>query len=562
MRINDLRLSTKLGAMIGLAVLCLVCTCVAALETSYNRMVADRLGKARAVVDMTVSLAESLDKQVEAGSLTRDAALKQFAEVAAAQRYDGGNYVFVFGYDGLGYASAGSPGTVGNRSALDVQDKRGVRFIKSLIDTARNHGAGNVTYYLPHAGETTPVRKVSAVRGFAPWQLAIGSGVYTDDVTTEMWSLVGRLAAVAIPLLLLLVAAGVLTYRSVVGGLSGLAGSMNGLAAGNLAVVVPGAERRDEVGRMAQAVEVFRRGMAEAQRLTVERQAEDAGKAARAGRIEALTSSLEAQLGELAGHLSGNATVLEATARGMSDTALNTNRQTAAVAGAAQQASANVQTVAAAAEQLSASIHEISRQVAQSADVAVKATENARRTDTVVQALSEGAGKIGEVVGLINSIAGQTNLLALNATIEAARAGEAGKGFAVVASEVKNLASQTAKATEEIGAQISQIQRATGEVVVAIREIGGVIDEMGQISGSIAAAVQEQGSATAEISHNVHQATTGTEEVTGTIGRVDRAATETGLAAGQVLEVAAQVAGQATQLEQQFRQFLANMRAA
>ena len=562
MRLNDVRLSTKIGAMIGLAVLCLTCTCAASLVTSYHRMVADRVGKADAVVDMATALAASLEQQVQAGALTREAAMKRFADTVSAERYDGDNYLFAFHYDGTGVAYPVHPEFVGNRNGLALQDARGLRLIESVIRLAQDRGAGELTYYFPHAGQRDAVRKISAVRGFAPWQLAIASGIYMDDVDHELWFAAGRLAMVAVPLLLLLVAAGVMTYRSVVVGLAGLSGAMRGLAGGDLDLPVPGAERRDEVGQMAGAVEVFRRGMAEAQRLAAERRAEDAGKAARAERLEGLTSELEAQLGQLAGSLSGNATVLEATARGMSDTALNANRQTASVTVAAQQASANVQTVAAAAEQLSASIGEISRQVAQSSDIAGKATENARRTDRVVQALSDGAGKIGEVVGLITSIAGQTNLLALNATIEAARAGDAGKGFAVVASEVKNLASQTAKATEEIGAQISQIQRATGEVVGAIREIGGVIDEMGRISGSIAAAVRQQGSATAEIARNVQGAATGTEEVTGTIGRVDHAATETGLAAGQVLEVAGQVAGQATQLEQRFRRFIADMRAA
>ena len=416
MRLNDVRLSTKIGAMIGLAVLCLTCTCAASLVTSYHRMVADRVGKADAVVDMATALAASLEQQVQAGALTREAAMKRFADTVSAERYDGDNYLFAFHYDGTGVAYPVHPEFVGNRNGLALQDARGLRLIESVIRLAQDRGAGELTYYFPHAGQRDAVRKISAVRGFAPRQLAIASGIYMDDVDHELWFAAGRLAMVAVPLLLLLVAAGVMTYRSVVVGLAGLSGAMRGLAGGDLDLPVPGAERRDEVGQMAGAVEVFRRGMAEAQRLAAERRAEDAGKAARAERLEGLTSELEAQLGQLAGSLSGNATVLEATARGMSDTALNANRQTASVTVAAQQASANVQTVAAAAEQLSASIGEISRQVAQSSDIAGKATENARRTDRVVQALSDGAGKIGEVVGLITSIAGQTNLLALNAT--------------------------------------------------------------------------------------------------------------------------------------------------
>jgi methyl-accepting chemotaxis protein len=221
-----------------------------------------------------------------------------------------------------------------------------------------------------------------------------------------------------------------------------------------------------------------------------------------------------------------------------------------------------VQTVAAAAEQLTASISEISRQVAQSAQRSGQAVADAQRTDVIVRALAEAAEKIGHVVGLISNIAGQTNLLALNATIEAARAGDAGKGFAVVASEVKSLANQTAKATEEIGAQIGQIQAATQEAVLAIQGITGTIEEVSAIAVSIAAAVEEQGAATGEIARNVQQTAKSARDVTTNIAGVNRAATETGLAAGQVLDAAGDLSRQAEQLTREVGGFLAEVRAA
>ena len=327
-------------------------------------------------------------------------------------------------------------------------------------------------------------------------------------------------------------------------------------------VDISGANRKDEVGRMARAVAVFRDNGMQAERLAGEQAAERAEKEQRANALAALVKGFEATVSGLVGTLSSAATELEATAQSMTSTAGQTNDQAGTVAAAAQQMSDNVQTVSASAEELGASINEISRQVSQSADITLKAVKDAERTDEIVRALAEGAQKIGDVVGLINNIAGQTNLLALNATIEAARAGDAGKGFAVVASEVKNLAGQTAKATEEIGQQITQIQAATQEAVAAIKGIVGTIGEVSRIAGSIAAAVEEQGAATAEIARSVQQAASGTQDVTVNISGVSAAANETGAAAGQVLGAAGELSRQAEALSGEVSSFVAQVRAA
>jgi methyl-accepting chemotaxis protein len=373
----------------------------------------------------------------------------------------------------------------------------------------------------------------------------------------HLWIIVALGAMVVICLVI-----GWLMIRDISKPIAAMTGAMKRLADKDLAAEIPGVGRKDEIGGMADAVQVFKDNIIKADELTAAQQAERIAKEQRAARLDALVRDFEAKVGKLAAQLASASTELEATAKSMSATAAETNQQASTVAAAAQEASTGVQTVASAAEELTSSISEISRQVAQSAKVSAKAVTDAHRTDSIVRALAEGAQKIGQVVELITSIAGQTNLLALNATIEAARAGDAGKGFAVVASEVKSLAQQTAKATEQIGEQISQIQNATGEAVEAIKGITTTIEEVSAIATAIASAVEEQGSATSEIARNVQQTATSTREVTDNIAGVNQAANETGAAASQVLGAAGELSQQAEQLSSEVHSFVAGVRAA
>jgi methyl-accepting chemotaxis protein len=274
-----------------------------------------------------------------------------------------------------------------------------------------------------------------------------------------------------------------------------------------------------------------------------------------------LADTFETSVAKVARNIGEGATGMKDVAEAMSETASDTGKRAVAVSAATEQASANVQTVAASAEELAASVQEISRQVSESAAIAAQAAREAGATDQTVAGLSEAASRIGDVVRLIGDIAGQTNLLALNATIEAARAGEAGKGFAVVASEVKNLAGQTAKATDEIAAQIASMQQATGAAVTAIRGIGGTITRMNEIASSIAAAVEEQGAATGEIARSVQQAAAGTSEVSHNIGAVSAAIDRTGDQAAQVLDSANGLTGEAATLVSEVERFLAEIRS-
>jgi methyl-accepting chemotaxis protein len=337
---------------------------------------------------------------------------------------------------------------------------------------------------------------------------------------------------------------------------------MSSLAAGDMAEEIPGADRSDEIGDMAAAVQVFKDNMIKAERLAAEKQAENDVKMRRAQLLDQLTHTFQAKVGELVGGLSSASSAMESTAQSMTSTAAATNSQAAVVAAASEQTSTNVQSVASATEELTSSIAEIGRQVAQSTEIAARAVENARRTGDTARSLAEGAQRIGDVVTLIQNIAEQTNLLALNATIEAARAGEAGRGFAVVASEVKSLAGQTAKATTEISEQVSAIQAASDETVSAIRNVADVIAEIDQIGIAIASAIEEQGSATKEISRSVQEAARGTQEVNTNITGVQRAADDTGAAANQVLGAAEQLSTQSRDLAGQVNRFLEEVRAA
>ncbi len=350
--------------------------------------------------------------------------------------------------------------------------------------------------------------------------------------------------------------------RNVTARIVRLAGNMRQLADRDYAFELTSVTRTDEIGDMARAIDECRTGLKSADAVAVARAAEQAVKAERGATLETLTDTFQLSVGEMVDQLSASATKLQASAGSMTRTADDTTQQATNVAAAADQASSNVQTVASAAEELAASINEIGRRVAQSAKVAGKAQEDAQRTDEVVRALADGAQKIGEVVGLIADIAGQTNLLALNATIEAARAGDAGKGFAVVASEVKSLATQTAKATENISQQIAQIQTATNQAVESIRGIGATIGEISQIAADVAAAVQEQGAATQEIARNVQQAAVGTQQVTSNITGVRQGIDSTGSTASQVLGAAEDLSRRAEQLQHEVGKYIAGVKAA
>jgi methyl-accepting chemotaxis protein len=380
----------------------------------------------------------------------------------------------------------------------------------------------------------------------------------------EMSSAERTMLVIGLAVGLLLIATCVFSVFTIARPMSALSASMQELADGNFAVVLPGLGRKDEIGDVAQAVENFKVKAEEKAREEAEakhKQDQAAAQLRKADMIK-LADSFEGAVGQIIETVSSASTELEASAGTLTKTAERAQQVTTAVAAASEEASTNVQSVASATEEMASSVTEISRQVQESARMANEAVDQARKTNDRVSELSKAAARIGDVVELINTIAGQTNLLALNATIEAARAGEAGRGFAVVASEVKALAEQTAKATGEIGQQITGIQAATQESVGAIKEISGTIERLSEISSTIAAAVEEQGAATQEISRNVQQAAQGTQQVSSNITDVQRGAGETGSASSQVLSSAQSLSSESNRLKLEVDRFLDTVRAA
>lgn len=551
-------LAWKISIPVAVVLIFTIGLSAVSLSSLHSAMLEERLTGTKNIALSAVTIAAKYHELEKAGQMSAEEAQSAAKLAIGAMRFDNGNYLFI--YDEKGIALAHPKASLVGKDMSGVKDKDGVFIVKELIKIA-NAGGGSLLYQWPRAGSEIAIDKHGWGEGFKPWGWMIGTGVYVDDLEAAFWSqamLVLVIAAVGAVAAFVIALA---TIRGITGPVRSLTSSMNTLAQGDSSVVVEGAERGDEIGQMAKAMEVFVANEQARKELEHSQRDQQEASIRRGEEVQRLSGEFDSQITAMMSVVEDSVRDLQSASQDMSAGAARTTEQSDLVSSASAQAASNVETVAAAAEELSASVNEIRRQVQSSSEIASQAADEASATNQRMNGLSEAAGRIGEVVTLIQAIAEQTNLLALNATIEAARAGEAGKGFAVVAAEVKELANQTSKATEEISSQISAIQGETTDAAAAISSVTEIINQMNEIAASISAAVDEQGAATQEIASNATEASRGTMEVTTNISSVSEAAGNTRAAAETVDQSANHLEDNAQQLRAQVAEFLSNVRA-
>jgi methyl-accepting chemotaxis protein len=552
----------KIWSLVGLIVVGLCLMTAQDLASMRRTLLEDRQLAMRQVVESAVSVAAGYDARAKKGEFTEEQAKLLAREALRSVRYGKNDYLFINNYNYSAIMHPLRPDMEGGDQS-QLKDPNGVYITRDMVDMARRDGGGFIHYVWPRTKDAAqPSPKMSFVIDYKPWGWIVGTGLYIDDLDDMFRAKVADSVIKGLLILLAAAVAGGLIARSITRPLAVLVARMRALAAGDNTSAVAGTDRKDEVGELASAMEIFRAKAIENQNLLNEQERLKGLAADERNRtLREMASGLESRVRSAVDALGRVGERLNGASAAMSRTAEQTSEQTGAVVVATEQTTSNVQTVAAAAEELSASGNEISRQVSLSAEIAREAASEAEQTNVLVGELSAAAGRIGEVVRLIDSIAAQTNLLALNATIEAARAGEAGKGFAVVANEVKTLANQTAKATQEITAQILSVQSETDKAVVAIRHIGETINKVDEATSSIASAVEEQNAAIMEITRSVQEAARGTREVSEHITMVSEGAKASRSVADEVAGSAREMIGHNGDLNHQIETFLSEVRS-
>ncbi len=560
MNIFTRTVSSKLYGLVAFFGICFVAVLAYELVSLRINLVEFKQKEVRSVVDAAIGIASKYEERSRSGEMTVEDAKAAARLAMSGIRFNETNYIIM--YDPKGNLLV-HPRLSGDQpvNRFNSQDANGKYQVREFIQTAVNQGGGFVDFILEtQDGEF--LDKTTYVGYFGPWNWIVGSGVLLDDVNASYQARVIQSVGLMLVLLVISTLAGLFLAKSIASPIRHLSRQMLRLAENNLEDPIDGTDRSDEIGEMSRAVSVFRENALERKRLEDQTEEDQVLAQVRQKTVESLIDTFQTDVQTALATVDENTSHLSSAAQSLKDIANNTEEQSASASAASEQASANVQTVATAASALSASIAEINRQVTQSSAIANKASESARLSNEKVASLDDAAQKIGEVVSLIQAIAEQTNLLALNATIEAARAGEAGKGFAVVAAEVKELATQTSKATEEISSHITAIQGSTRETVSVIEDITNIMEEINGYTSTIAGAVEEQGTATSEISANVQEAAQGTRMATENMHEVAQGATQTTKTADDVLSSSMETSGSTSVLRGRIEMFLRDVTAA